>query len=248
MKITFLGTGSAYGTPLCGNYWDSNVDTNCIKNLRTRNSILIDDDFLIDCSPDFREHSIRYNLKNIKNIFYTHWHADHIFGTWELEQYVKNFKNRINIFSDFTTNNKLMHHYEYFLKNNEMFKLFIFNNFQKINVNNRELTVIKFFHGNIESFGFRYKDMLISPDMDVIPEESEEYLNNLELWIMECNNFDNHNRGGHTSLQKALERMEKYKPKNVILTHFSYHWDFETAKKYIPDNVKIAFDGMSLCL
>ena len=34
MKITFLGTGSAFGTQYCGNDWQKGVDKNNIKNNR----------------------------------------------------------------------------------------------------------------------------------------------------------------------------------------------------------------------
>ena len=86
MKITFLGTGSAYGTPYCGNGWQNGVDKNNIKNNRLRYSLLLEDNnnqLLIDCSPDFRQQSIKHNLNSFNDVFTIYLCNLRIKGQWK---------------------------------------------------------------------------------------------------------------------------------------------------------------------
>ena len=82
MKITILGCGGSFGSPLA---WQrhGNIDLNNKKNFRTRSSILIDIDnkkILIDTSPDLRNQLYEAKCTNIDAVFYTHMHSDHTSG------------------------------------------------------------------------------------------------------------------------------------------------------------------------
>ena len=63
MKITFLGTGEAFSE-------------------RANTSILIDDRILLDCGPHTLQQIMKFEipLEQIKLVFISHTHADHIFG------------------------------------------------------------------------------------------------------------------------------------------------------------------------
>lgn len=88
MKITLLGTSGAEGWPglfcrceACGKARKLGG-----KNLRTRNSALIDDVLKIDFPPDTLHHVIRYNLdlRCMRALLFTHAHDDH-FSAAELQ-------------------------------------------------------------------------------------------------------------------------------------------------------------------
>jgi len=249
MKITFLGTGSAYGTPYCGNTWKDKVDRNNVKNNRLRYSILLEDNndqLLIDCSPDFRQQSIEYNLRKFNDILYTHWHADHIFGTWELDEYTRFYKKHLNLWADEKTLKVLNNSFGYLLANKDRFTLNQIKPFQTYKISNMDITTLRFIHGDIYSYGIKYKNVVISSDLEYIPPVNNKYLENLDLWIMECNNIVYKDNGGHTYLKQAIERINQFKPKKVIFTHLSWHWDYEIMRKKIPQNVELAFDGMKI--
>ena len=56
MKITILGCGGSFGSPLAWNR-HGNIDLNNKRNFRTRSSVLIQTnttDLIIDTSPDLR--------------------------------------------------------------------------------------------------------------------------------------------------------------------------------------------------
>lgn len=83
MKIKFLGTGASEGIPaifceceVCRYAWKNKG-----KFIRTRAGVLVDDDTLIDFSPDAYTNALKYDihLSTIKTVLMTHSHEDHFF-------------------------------------------------------------------------------------------------------------------------------------------------------------------------
>jgi len=247
MKITFLGTGDFYGNPRYGDLWHNGVDENNSKNTRLRYSILLDDienQLLIDCSPDFRQQSIIHKIKNFSDVFYTHYHRDHIGGTFELEKYSKINKKHINLWADSETLRELNMNFSWTLKDKEKFSLNEIHPFEEHKIANMNIIPLKFTHGTLNTYGMKYKNTVISADAGTIPEENYPYLENLDLWIMECENIEPTHVGTHFHLDLALEMINKFKPKMAIFTHFGWEWDYEIMNKKLPKGIEMAYDGM----
>lgn len=254
MKITILGSGSAYGTPYALNRWLDGVDKNNKKNYRLRSSIYLEDGndkLLVDCGPDFRQQTINNNITEVKNIFITHPHTDHIMGIWDLTKCVKTQCNEVNLYGDSNTLKTITARFPFIFDEDfdeldqwriKLNKVNAYSN-KKIKNTSMEIIPLKFNHFDIYSFGFRYKNVVISPDMDNIPQSTQEHLYNLDLWVLECNNIV-HRDNGHTNLEQAMEFIKKYKPKKAIFTHLSAEADYETMSKKLPENVILAYDGL----
>lgn len=253
MKITILGSGGAYGTPVATNKY-GNININNPRNIRTRSSLLLEDNgskLLIDCGPDFRQHTISNNVENIDSVFVSHDHADHIMGIWELTNIASKNKSEIKIWSEKNILDIIKSRFPFVFREgfheigegritlNEI-KLY---EELKLNPINLSITPLKFIHKAINSYGFKYKNFVFTPDLNEIPEETEKYLYNLDLWILENNNLIS-KTNGHSHIEQNLERIQKYKPKQVILNHLSENIDYDEVSKMLPDNVKLAYDGM----
>ena len=82
MRIKFLGTGASEGIPSM--FCDCEVCRTARKlkgkEIRARMGMLIDDDLMIDFSPDLFLNSVRYEIdfSNLKGILLTHSHKDHL--------------------------------------------------------------------------------------------------------------------------------------------------------------------------
>ena len=77
MKITILGCGGSFGSPLAWNR-HGNIDLNNKRNFRTRSSVLIEyknTNILIDTSPDLRQQLYNAKCTNIDAVFFTHIHS-----------------------------------------------------------------------------------------------------------------------------------------------------------------------------
>ena len=93
-KFKFLGTGTSSGIPVIG--CDCAVCTSADpKDNRLRTSAAVEwiDDsgkprtILIDTSPDLRQQALRFDIKRLDAILYTHNHVDHTFGLDEVRRY-----------------------------------------------------------------------------------------------------------------------------------------------------------------
>lgn len=83
MKIKFLGTAAAEGTPALFCSCDVCERARKLggKNIRTRSQTLINDDLLIDFPADTYLHVLNYglDLRKIKTLLITHGHDDHFY-------------------------------------------------------------------------------------------------------------------------------------------------------------------------
>ncbi|GMO61089.1 MAG: MBL fold metallo-hydrolase [Rickettsiales bacterium] len=250
MKITILGSGSAYGSPTAGNYTTDNIDLSNYKNIRLRPSFYLEDSgdkLLVECSPDFRQQINTYNIKTIENIFISHGHCDHIIGVWELTKLAKTIQKTINIYADNQTTEEIENMFPFMFKTDfkEMGEGSVVLKPIKDNqtFTSFKLFPLKFLHKGKETTGFRYKDFCFIPDLEAICETSEEYLYDAKLWILENNNL-NDEKNGHNYLEQSLKWIEKFKPKQVILNHLNTTIDYEKVSKMLPKGVELAWDGM----
>lgn len=118
MKITILGSGSAYGTPTIFNAWGNANSENPLNN-RTRASILLEienQSILIDAGPDFREQINKNKINNIDSVFITHGHYDHIAGVPELPRATKLLNHSIDIYASAETMTELKQSFGYLFK------------------------------------------------------------------------------------------------------------------------------------
>ena len=92
--LQIIGCGASQGVPTPDGDW-GNCKKNK-KNIRTRSSVYLSLNnykILFDTSPDLRFQLLANNITEIDYVFFTHSHADHIFGINELRTFwIKNKK------------------------------------------------------------------------------------------------------------------------------------------------------------
>lgn len=102
MIIKILGSGSAYGLPMCFNHWGEIKDRTHPYNQRSRFSVYLEDNghkILIDMGPEFRLQTLANNITDIDGVFLTHGHYDHIAGVPELFRAAALLGKQINVYA-----------------------------------------------------------------------------------------------------------------------------------------------------
>ncbi|WP_297681866.1 hypothetical protein [uncultured Candidatus Pelagibacter sp.] len=102
-------------------------------------------------------------------------------------------------------------------------------------------------HGNVQSICYIIdKKIAYISDVSKIFEKDYEYFKNLKYLIVDCLWYKYH--PSHFNLDKSLEMIEKFSPKNAILTNLHTDIDYNEIKKRLPKNIIPAYDGLSVTL
>ncbi|OSQ30944.1 MBL fold metallo-hydrolase [Thalassospira sp. MCCC 1A03138] len=254
-KITILGCGSSNGVPSVGLGWGKCNPTNP-KNRRLRSSILIEQagkKILVDVTPDFREQALRHDINHVDAVLFTHAHADHVHGIDELRWINVAMHRPIDIYASAATISDIDHRFAYvfeplangtdFYYKPVLIPHVISGPFEAAGV---PITVFRQDHGYGETLGFKVGKFAYSTDVVNFPEESREHLYGLDVWVVDCLRHKPH--GTHAHLEKALEWVEEFKPKQTYFTHMSILFDYDEAMADTPDHVAPAYDGLVIDL
>ncbi len=267
LRFTILGCGSSPGVPRIGGNWGDCDPTNP-KNRRRRCSFAVErigkngtTTVVIDTGPDFREQMIDGKFKRLDGVLYTHGHADHVHGIDDLRGFALIQRERINVYADQHTRERLMHGFEYCFKspNPKMYPPILIANllqpFEPVTIEGEggPITALPIpqVHGPIQSIGFRFNcgaagDVCYSSDISDIKPEAELHLQNLNTWIVDALQYKPH--VSHFSLEQALKWIEKLNPTRALLTHMHIPLDYVKVQNETPDHVNPAHDGLNFTI
>ncbi len=256
MKITILGCGSSGGVPLIGGadgrgYWGA-CDPANPKNQRTRASIYVEIDglnILVDTSPDLRQQCLRTGITRLDAVLYTHNHADHLLGVDDLRAFNFQAQAPLIAYTDAFYAAQMRTSFPYifadFPKHGDYYKpaveLRTITPPEPFQIQHTTIQPFYQHHGKVDSIGYRIGKMAYSTDVRAFPVASEPYLEGLDLWIVDCVQYEPHPT--HAHLELTLSWIERFKPKRAILTHLNYTMDYAVLQRALPEGVEVAFDG-----
>ena len=260
LKFTILGCASSGGVPRVGGNWGA-CDPSNPKNSRLRCSALISKqsekgatNILIDTSTDCRQQLLAAGVGWLDGVLYTHDHADHTHGIDELRMISFNRQAKVDVYHNAQTGEALRRKFRYCFSSRPGSNYKPILNSHEISPGGRieiegegGIVAVKPFgqiHGDIESLGFRVGGLAYSTDVKAFPEESLQYFEDLDVWIIDALRYEPH--PCHFNVEEALDMIAKYKPKRAVLTHMHDLLDYDTLAAKLPGGVEPAFDGMVL--
>ena len=250
MKITILGCGGSFGSPLA---WEKfgNIDISNKKNFRTRSSILVEiqnTNILIDTSPDLRNQLYKARCTNIDAVLYTHMHSDHTSGLPDMRAMSLINKKIIPAYMPQEMIPHMEQMYKYIFKGEKDYLPFMeireINNFFKLN--NINIETFKHNHGSIDVQTYKIGNFAYSTDIKKFYNTDIDKLKNLDLWIVGLLREDDH--PAHAGFDKIIEYINYIKPKKTIFTHMTALLDEKKLNSKCPENVCAGYDGMKLSL
>ncbi len=261
LAITILGCGSSGGVPRVGQGWGA-CDPANPKNRRRRCSIYVEKtaadgaktEVLVDTSPDLREQLLDIGVTRLDAILLTHSHADHTHGIDDVRPLVIKARRKIDFHMDEETSAVVRSNFGYIFATppGSQYPPLLTERRLTPGVAARiegpggvvETVPFRLYHGEIDALGFRFGEIVYSPDLNGIPAESLGYLEGLDLWIVDALRYMPH--PSHFSLRETLDWIAKLKPRRAILTNLHTDLDFEKLKAELPPNVEPAYDGMKI--
>ena len=251
MKITFLGTGTSQGIPViaCDCAVCRSTDTRD-KRLRTSVWIQIDEkSFVIDTGPDFRQQMLRANVRKLDAAIFTHQHKDHTAGLDDIRAFNHLQGRDMPLFGRESVLNQLKVEFAYAFGE---YRYPGVPHFELHNIENRSFEVsgitvipIEVMHHKLSVYGFRIGDFTYITDANYISEEEQEKIKGSKVLVLDTLQKEPHL--SHFTLSQALDLIDKLNVPQTYLTHMSHrlgkHADVE---KELPDNVRLAYDGLVL--
>ena len=101
-------------------------------------------------------------------------------------------------------------------------------------------------HYKIPILGYQFKNITYITDASFISDTEKEKLKNLDVLILNCiRKTEPH--PAHFILEDILKLNEELQPKKLFLTHISHHFGLhDIENELLPDNIKLAYDGMEI--
>lgn len=260
LRFTILGCGSSGGVPRLGGMW-GDCDPKNPKNRRRRCSMLVEritdagtTTVLIDTSPDMREQLLDANVGYLDAVLFTHGHADHVHGIDDLRQIVFNRKEKLDVWADGPTQERVYAGFGYAFTQPEgspyppILDMHTIDGDVSIDGAGGAITFTPFKvnHGSIDALGFRIKGLAYLPDVAEIYDDSWAKLQDLDIWVLDALRRTPHPT--HSHLDRALEWIEKMAPKRAVLTDMHIDLDYQTLMDETPPHIEPAYDGMRMSL
>ncbi|MFH1052297.1 MAG: MBL fold metallo-hydrolase [bacterium] len=252
-RVTFFGTGTSSGIPTIGCPCDVCNSTD-ERDKRLRSSILIQSEtttILIDTSPDLRQQMLKHNITKVDAILYTHHHFDHIGGFDDIRAFNYTSRKPVPIYLMQKTLDSIKRTFFYAFEELEQLgggipvvNVNIIDEVNKITIGDIEIIPIPLLHGKMNVLGFRVDDFAYCTDTNYIPENSLTLLNNLDILVLDALRYTKHET--HFSLNEAIETAQKINAKTTYFTHMAHEIKHSECEQKLPQNIRLAYDGLVL--
>lgn len=249
-SVTILGSGTSQGIPVIACECHVCTSDN-IKDNRLRCSVLLEfeaKNFVIDAGPDFRQQMLKFKVKSLEGVLFTHEHKDHMAGLDDVRAF--NFIERrdMDIYCSKAVEIALRREYHYAFEEEKYPGIPQLN---LINIENKPfklsgtipVTPVEVMHYFMPVLGFRLGDFAYITDAKTVELKEIEKLKGLKVLIINALRREPHI--SHFNLEEALNFIEQVKPERAYLTHISHLFGtHEEIERELPPNVFAAFDGL----
>ncbi len=243
-----LGSGTSTGVPVVG--CDCAVCTSeDPRNRRLRPGIRIDlpdGTIVVDTSPDFREQALRFGIRRVDAVLYTHPHADHVFGLDDLRAF--NFRQGASIpcFGSEPTIARLRQIFAYVFEAGQEGggkpRLELEAVAGPFELLGQEVAPVPVWHGKMPVYGYRIGPFALVTDVNRIPEESFALLDGVELLVLSALRYRPHPT--HFSIDEAVEIAARIGATRTLFTHIAHEVDHGALLRELPAGVELGYDGL----
>jgi phosphoribosyl 1,2-cyclic phosphate phosphodiesterase len=252
VRVTILGCGTLGGVPRPGGKdgkgeWGA-ADPTDPRNRRRRCSILVEDRggvVLVDTSPDLRAQLLDAEVERVDAVIWTHEHADQVHGIDDLRPYALR-QGAIESWADRRTQDILLRRFRYCFEAEEhgFYNPIYRPSLIEGRFKPAGLTVAPFVqdHGTTISLGLRFGPLAYANDVVRLSAEAFDAMAGVEVLIVDAMRFRPH--GTHAHLDRALEWIERVKPRQAFLTNLHVDMDYAEVDRLTPPHVQPCHDGL----
>jgi len=248
-EAIILGSGTSNGVPTLGTTYTDEYLANP-KNHRTRASILFKGptgNLLVDCTPELRLQVTGQRITEIEAVVITHAHADHIMGMDDLRQISLRTHQAIPVYTLKEHAEDIRRIYSYAFKEFppgiSVPRFDLREVPDVLHVGGLDFQTFLVDHGKTRVIGIRVNNFAYVTDVSFIPPAAEAMLHRLDVLILDAVRYAPH--PNHFNMEMAIEEAKKIGAKQTFFTHLSDDFDHDKTNQTLPENIQLAYDGMT---
>jgi len=204
---------------------------------------------LIDTSPDLRQQALRFDLRRVDAVLYTHGHADHVLGLDDMRRFNALQDARIPCYGDAQTMAEIRTTFSYIFDRSTpvgggLPEIDLFTVDAPFSLGNCEITPVPLWHGTRLVYGYRIGSLAYLTDCSAIPDASWPLVEGVELLVIDALRHRPHPT--HFSVAEALTVVERLGPRQAWFTHICHDLPHVETSAALPEHVQLAYDGLSV--
>ncbi len=253
-KLIFLGTGASAGVPIIGCQCEVCCSANP-HNSRLRPSVLLQIEnkhFLVDIGPDFRQQALTHKITHLDGIILTHAHHDHTAGLDDVRVLYYKRADPLPILLSEETAFEIQKRFDYLflpnpylLGNRSKLDLHLLpTNQNEVEFEGMFVQYVDYEQGHMKVNGFRFGTFAYVTDIKEFKEDVYQPLMGIKTLIISALRQDTSPL--HFSIDEAVQFATRVQAEKVWITHISHDLDHDKINNYLPDHVRLAYDGLTI--
>jgi phosphoribosyl 1,2-cyclic phosphate phosphodiesterase len=245
-----LGSGTSMGVPTLACPCDV-CRSEDEHDKRTRPSILLQyggKNVVVDTTPDFRQQALREKVDRLDAVLFTHAHADHIMGLDDIRPYNLKQRTSVPLYATAETEAVLRKTFFYIFDGESTESTIPSVEMRPIrggfDLFGRHVQPVELRHGPMTVQGFRFGSAAYLTDFSTVPPASRELLKGLNHLILDALRYTTHPM--HSTVEQSLALIEELRPAHAWFTHICHDLGHEATNSRLPENVRLAYDGLTL--
>ncbi len=253
LSFTFLGTGTSVGVPVIGCSCEV-CRSGDAKNNRLRSSALVqhgETRLLVDSGPDLRTQALRYGIKQIDAVLYTHEHLDHVVGFDELRAFCWKREDPLPMHATEECHQALKKMFSWAFSTGNVYRGYVKPDPKVLDgpfgYGGVEITPLPVHHGAVNTVGYLFgapgtRKIAYISDVKRIPDETMDLIRGVDVLVIDALRPEEHPT--HLTTEEALAVIGEVGPSEAWLTHLGHENDHHKLENATPDGVRVAYDGL----
>ena len=225
------------------------------KNRRLRSSGILTWEgrrFLFDAGPDYRQQGLRFQITELAGVIITHTHYDHIAGFDDLKVYYTLQKQPLACLLAYYSYEDLKHKISHWIslldENPSKEGKFQFQIMERGSneawFKGLRWRTVTYEQSGMKVTGYRLENFAYLIDVVHFNEELLSFLKGIDTLILSAGKIKS--SSAHPSIEETLSFASQVEAKKIWLSHISHELDHATISQLVPNNVSLAYDGLTI--